>query len=136
MVAMNLSIQTSLSTALVVDDDAYSQAIAKRLLMKLGFTQCEAALDGVEGLSIFEQMARPPDLIICDVFMPRKDGIEFVQSLGKLHFHGILILISGENTLMMTIAEKLAVAAGVHVAAQICKPLTLDQLMQALRPGQ
>lgn len=133
---MNLSIQTSLSTALVVDDDAYSQVIAKRLLMKLGFTQCEAALDGVEGLCIFEQMARPPDLIICDVFMPRKDGIEFVQSLGKLHFQGILILISGENTLMMTIAEKLAVAAGVHVAAQISKPLTLEQLMQAVRPGQ
>ena len=133
---MNLSIQTSLSTALVVDDDAYSQVIAKRLLMKLGFTQCEAALDGVEGLCIFEQMARPPDLIICDVFMPRKDGIEFVQSLGKLHFQGILILISGEDTLMMTIAEKLAVAAGVHVAAQISKPLTLEQLMQAVRPGQ
>ena len=133
---MNVSIQTSLFTALVVDDDAFSQAIAKRLLVKLGFTQCEAALDGVEGLRIFAEMTRPPDLIICDVFMPQKDGIEFVQELGKLHFQGQLILMSGGDALMMTIAEKLALVAGINVTAKISKPLTQEQLMQAIHPGQ
>lgn len=136
MDAISSSIQTSLSTALVVDDDIYSHVIAKRLLMKLGFTQCEAAQDGVEGLHIFEQMTRQPDLIICDVFMPRKDGIEFVQSLGELNFQGRLILITGGDTLMMAMAERLAVAAGIHVSAQICKPLTLEQLVHTVCPGQ
>ena len=132
---MAVSIQTTLSTALVVDDDVFIQAIARRLLLNLGFTQCEAALDGVEGLRLFAEMARPPDLIICDVFMPEKDGIEFVKALEKLHFQGQLILMSGVDGLVMTIAENLAVAAGIHVAAKIIKPLTQEKLMQAVRPG-
>ena len=133
---MNAIKVTSLSTALVVDDDAFSQTVAKRLLMKIGFKQCDAAPDGVEGMRLLAKMAHPPDLIICDIYMPNKDGIEIVQALEKLPYQGMLILMSGGDPLMMKLAGKLGEVAGLNVVAQISKPLTEEQLIKALGLGQ
>ena len=129
---MNLPNMTPVSTALIVDDDEFSQAVAKRLLNNFGFNQCEAALDGVEGLRILAGMARPPGLILCDVFMPNKDGIEFIQALAKLNYQGKLILMSGGDPMMMGITEQIAISNGIKVIAKFAKPLDNELFMLAL----
>jgi CheY-like chemotaxis protein len=121
-----------LTVALVVDDDAFSRAIAQRVLHSLGFTDCAVAQDGVEGLRILSQMARMPELILCDIFMPNKDGIEFLDALARRGFQGQVVLISGGDPVMLDVAERLASYGGLNVSATITKPLDLEQLASAL----
>jgi CheY-like chemotaxis protein len=121
-----------LKTALVVDDDAFSVAIAQRVLNKLGFAECVVAEDGADGLRFFAQMARAPDLILCDIFMPNIDGIEFLDALAKLHYKGQVVLISGGRAAMLEMAGLLAHTGGLNVTAKISKPLDQEQLAQAL----
>lgn len=121
-----------LSSALVVDDDAFSVAIAQRALRQLGCVECAVAHDGVEGLHVLSRMERAPDLILCDIFMPQKDGIEFLDELAKLRYPGLVVLVSGGQLLMLDIAERLSINGGLNVAAKMTKPLDVEQLSMAL----
>jgi CheY-like chemotaxis protein len=120
------------SSALVVDDDPFSVAIAQRVLRKLGFDECAVAHDGVEGLHVLSQMERAPDLILCDIFMPNKDGIEFLEALAKQRYQGQVVVVSGGQRLMLDIAERLSINGGLNVAAKMTKPLDFQQLSLAL----
>ena len=121
-----------LKTALVVDDDPFSLAIAQRALNKLGFAECVVAEDGDEGLRILAQMAPAPDLILCDIFMPNKDGIEFLDALAQSKFQGQVVLVSGGDPTMLEVAEKLGTHGGLNVTATLIKPLDREQLAHAL----
>ena len=56
---------------LVVDDEPDFASIVQDNLTKEGFA-VEIAYDGIEALE--KVKANPPDVIILDVMMPRKDG--------------------------------------------------------------
>ncbi len=128
----NTPVALAFSTALVVDDDPFSQAVAQRGLGKLGIEACEVASDGAQGLRVLAGMQPPPDLIICDIFMPNKDGIEFLDALAKLRYQGLVVLTSGGQALMLEIAERLAVFGGLKVVGKLVKPLDHRLLAQAL----
>ncbi|MEX2275845.1 MAG: response regulator [Actinomycetota bacterium] len=63
---------------LVVEDDPF---ISRLLTLELGAEgfEVEAAADGLEALE--KALARPPDLVLCDVMMPRMDGFELTRRL-------------------------------------------------------
>lgn len=44
------------------------------------------ATDGHAGLKLFDRMEPKPDPILCDIFMPEKDGVEICNSLADQHF--------------------------------------------------
>ncbi len=117
---------------MVVDDDAFSRAIAERGLGKLGFTECHVAADGQQGVRILARLERAPDLILCDIFMPNKDGIEFLDELATRRYPGQVVLITGGDGLMLDVAHQLATACGLQVVAKLTKPLDLDLLANAL----
>lgn len=66
---------------MVVDDSATVRSQAGRALAGAGFSVLEAT-DGVDAL---EKLKATPKvaLIVCDVNMPRMNGIEFIESLAK-----------------------------------------------------
>jgi PAS domain S-box-containing protein len=66
------------STALVVEDEAALGSAVAEALTDVGFTVDRAA-DGEEALERVK--ARPYDLIICDLKMPRLDGTAFYRTL-------------------------------------------------------
>jgi CheY-like chemotaxis protein len=119
-------------TVLVVDDDDYSQELACLTLGKLGFTQVQTAADGKAGLRTLDNMPQSPDFVICDIFMPEKDGIEVVAELGTRGYRGGLILVSGGDAQMLSIARNIAVASGLNVLGAFTKPLRLCDLAQAI----
>ncbi|MDD2879344.1 MAG: response regulator [Rhodoferax sp.] len=82
-------IQDAQPTVLVVDDDEYSQDLARLTLGKLGFTRIQVAQDGKDGLRALDALAQAPDFLICDIFMPNKDGIEFMAELAKRSYRGV-----------------------------------------------
>src|SRR5215213_6955783 len=63
---------------LVIDDDAWILRMVTSVLEKRGYV-VDTASDGEEGLN--KAIASPPDLVICDVMMPRKDGWTVVKAL-------------------------------------------------------
>src|ERR1700722_17178039 len=63
---------------LVVDDSALLRRQIGAALSGAGYTTCEAA-DGVEALAMLADIA----LIVCDVNMPRMNGIELLVELAR-----------------------------------------------------
>lgn len=81
------------------------------------------------------RMPRPPDFLICDVFMPDMDGIEFIGKLGELHYQGGVILVSGMNAEILTLAQDIALGNGIKVLGAFAKPLPHDALAGMLGWG-
>ena len=120
---------------LVVDDDEFSQQIIVGILEELGIGDVHIAGDGREGLRALAQMPRTPDFLICDLFMPDMDGIEFLAQLGKQGYKGGIILVTGGDVSMMAIARELAFADGLRMMATFVKPLNHVALAQVMGVG-
>jgi CheY-like chemotaxis protein len=63
---------------LIVDDDATTRHVVRRVLTGAGFSVA-VAKDGVEGLKALK--ARRFDLLLLDVWMPRLTGLELLARL-------------------------------------------------------
>lgn len=109
---------------LVIDDERSIRNAIKEILE---FEKYEVSLasDGVEGIAMIEQSEF--DVILCDVKMPRKDGMEVLQAAMKLT-ETPFIVISGHGTIELAV-EALKKGAYDYIA----KPLDLNRLLIALR---
>jgi len=69
-----------MQSILIVDDDAQIRKLLNRILIREGFTTVEAS-HGKEALKRFDEQAI--DLVITDIVMPEKEGIETIFELKK-----------------------------------------------------
>ena len=80
---------------LVVDDDVYNRDFYKELLLDAGFT-IETAANGDECIARL-QSDDPYDLILLDVVMPVKDGLETLREIQDKEYrkkHGSIYMLS------------------------------------------
>jgi two-component system chemotaxis response regulator CheB len=64
--------------ALVVDDSAFVRKVVREMLARSPFIEVVgAARDGEEALELVEELQ--PDVVTCDLMMPRLDGVGFVR---------------------------------------------------------
>lgn len=77
---------------LVIDDDPSILAMLKKMLEKAGH-QVDTANNGREGLEMIEEC--PPDLLVTDIVMPEKEGLELIFYLRKKNPGLKIIAISG-----------------------------------------
>jgi CheY-like chemotaxis protein len=117
---------------MVIDDDDFSQEMVAGMLEQWGVTGICTANNGRNALHALARMARMPDFLICDVFMPDMDGIEFLGELATRNFQGGVILMSGMDPQMMEIARDVAQMNKLQVVATFLKPLQHELLAQAL----
>jgi CheY-like chemotaxis protein len=113
---------------LVMDDDPQVRIILQRLLEKNGYEVVDAP-DGKEGTRLFRQ--QPADLVITDIFMPEKDGIEVIQELTEDFPDVRIIAISGGGKTGKLDFLPHAEALGAHLTFR--KPLDLKELLDAVR---
>jgi CheY-like chemotaxis protein len=118
---------------LVIEDDNICRQVVAGALQQLGYTDVTCAVDGEDGLNLFDRMEPAPDFVICDVFMPRKDGIEVASGLVARKFSGGLILMSGGNSDIISMMKSLAIGGGLNVLGVLLKPLDLQELALAMR---
>jgi DNA-binding response OmpR family regulator len=113
---------------LVIDDDvAVRQTIA--LLLEdadIGVTQ---AGDGKEGLRAF-QRARP-DVIITDIIMPEKEGIQTITDIRKQDLRVPIIAISGGGRIGNT--DFLEIASRLGATVTLAKPFDPEMLVALIR---
>jgi len=119
-------------TALVVDDDELTQELLKEMLGDLGFSNVQSALDGRQALKMLAGLQHPPQILVCDIFMPEMDGFEFLERLAALQYTGSLVLMTGGDPEMLVIARDIAVSKKLNVLGSFFKPVSMAQLSQAL----
>ena len=74
------SLPNTMSRILVIDDDSVVRELTGRILERHGH-KVDMAADGNTGVTAFR--ANPPDLVITDMAMPGKDGVEVIAALTK-----------------------------------------------------
>lgn len=77
---------------LLIDDDDDVRRTLVRMLQMAGHEVHEAT-DGDSGLALFEELK--PDLVITDILMPEKEGIETIMILKREHPDVKILAISG-----------------------------------------
>ncbi len=70
------------STAMVIDDSISIRRATAHLLQTAGW-DVVTAKNGVDAVEKLDEMETPPDIFLCDMEMPRMDGIELVKRLRK-----------------------------------------------------
>ena len=68
-------------SVLVLEDELHIRKIIVRLLRQLGFSSIYEVSDGVDGMK--ELLRVRPSLILCDIRMPKVNGVECVDYLKK-----------------------------------------------------
>lgn len=117
---------------MVIDDDDFSCALLSDMLGEQGVTQIHIAGDGRAALSMLSKLKRAPDVLICDLFMPEMDGIEFLAALAKKKYAGCVVLVSGMNIEVLRVAQTLALTEGIHLLGSFEKPIRRDTLASIL----
>ncbi|MBU1387826.1 MAG: response regulator [Proteobacteria bacterium] len=77
---------------LIIEDEISVRTFFKTMIEKNGYQVFEAA-DGKQGIRIYKENL--PDLVITDLIMPEKEGIETIKDLKALNPDARIIAISG-----------------------------------------
>lgn len=112
-------------TILIIDDERAIRNVLKDILSNEGF-KVEEAADGEEGLKKFQ--AGSFDVVLCDIKMPKLDGIEFLQKVMEAGTDTPVIMISGHGNIETAVD---AVKKGAF--DYISKPPDLNRLLITIR---
>ena len=126
-------VQGGVSSVLVVDDDAFSRDWLSELCGGLGIAHIHTADNGYAAIKRLRQMDVLPDLIVCDIYMPDMDGIEFLEKLIERRYAGKLMLISGMDLETLTLAREIADASAMDFLGAFVKPVSRETLAYALK---
>ncbi len=113
---------------LVIDDDDRFRSMLEQMLTKAGYEVATAA-NGHAGLQL--QRAAPAALVITDLIMPEKEGMETIMELRRSFPAVRIIAISGGGR--HGTQDFLPVAAKLGAARTLAKPFTRDELLEAVR---
>ncbi len=113
---------------LVIDDEEQLRELLKQMLTRDGH-QVVAASDGVEGMRAFDTFQ--PSVVITDIIMPNKDGIEVITELLCRDSKISIIAISGGRR-AITAEFNLESAELLGVKGILSKPFTREQLREAV----
>ncbi|MCA6448574.1 MAG: sigma-54-dependent Fis family transcriptional regulator [Chitinophagaceae bacterium] len=110
---------------LIIDDEKAIRNVLKEILGNEGFS-VEEATDGEEGWKKFN--SGNYDVVLCDIKMPKLDGIEFLQKVIDSQSETPVIMISGHGNIETAVD---AVKKGAF--DYISKPPDLNRLLITIR---
>ena len=113
---------------LVVDDNEDLRTTIQALLQADGF-EVSVAADGEAALLLHR--AQPADVVVTDLFMPDKDGIETIIELKKLYPTVKIVAMSGWTSTQGS--DYLQVAREIGAAVTLQKPFDPLELSRVVR---
>ncbi len=117
-----------MSRILVIDDDPYIRKLLRKMLVAEGYAVAEAR-DGVQALEI--QAREPADVVITDIIMPEKGGIETINDLISQYPEIKIIAMSGGG--LIGAEEHLTLPKRMGVHHTFTKPVEKKKIMGAIR---
>jgi len=113
---------------LVIDDEAPVRDILRQILEREGHEVVDAP-EGAIGLKLFYE--NPTDLIITDILMPEKEGIEIILELRKTAPGVKIIAISGGGRTGKL--DVLPIAKSFGALRTLAKPFERQELLAVVR---
>ena len=110
---------------LVIDDEKRLRSNLAEILTLNNYEVYEAS-DGIEGLK--KTISVEPDIILCDIMMPKSDGYDFIDQLNKTAFSHIpVIFITAKS-------DREDERKGMNLGAEdyIKKPFTIDEVITSV----
>lgn len=115
-------------SVLIVDDNADMRSFVKIVLERAGF-EAQVAADGERALDL--QRAHPADVLITDIFMPERDGIELIHQFKTAFPQVKIIAMSGGGRISKR--DYLPLAADIGADLVLRKPFAAETLLTKLR---
>ena len=115
---------------LVIDDQRAMRSIVRQLLSQIGIHDIQEARNGEEALKFLNQPSNEdPDVIICDLYMDKMDGLEFCNQVRRAKEHVIpIIIVTGESDEFVH-----EVARQVGAVAVLTKPVSAPDLLAKIQ---
>lgn len=121
--------QTAKQRILVIEDDPVAQKVVTDYLVAHGY-QVHWARNGIEGLQAVDALA--PDLVLCDVLLPRKSGFEVCFELkrpGGARAVPVILM----SAILASKGDQRYAAEGVHADAFLSKPFSMGQMLERIQ---
>jgi DNA-binding response OmpR family regulator len=116
-----------MANVLVVDDEPMLRRTFRAILEQAGHVVVEAE-DGARAIALFS--AHKPDLVITDIIMPNREGVEFIGEMRRHDREVPIIAISGGGStggeLFLTLASHLGATRTLQ------KPIRQAALLEAV----
>jgi len=113
---------------LVIDDDENIRLLLRAILEPEGYQVVEAP-DGDKGVKAYQK--NPTDLVITDLIMPGKEGIETIRDLRREFPNVKIIAVSGGGRIGPD--SYLKMAKGVGALCTLSKPIDRSGLLNAVK---
>jgi DNA-binding NtrC family response regulator len=116
-----------MSKILIIEDEAAIRRVLSKILSEENDTyQVEDAEDGVAGLEKIKN--NDYDLVLCDIKMPKMDGVEVLEAVKKIKPEIPMVMISGHGD-METAIQTMRLGAFDYIS----KPPDLNRLLNTVR---
>lgn len=119
---------------LIIEDDNDERELFKIALERAGYDVVDAP-NGKVGLDLYYNAPCP--IVITDIFMPEKEGLETIFTLRREFFGVRIIAISGGSTLVhhggaFQADEALSVAKAAGADRILAKPIDIKELVSTV----
>lgn len=111
---------------LIVDDAAFMRMMIKDTLKKNGYENLLEASDGEIAVQLFK--AEKPDLVIMDITMPNKNGLEALKEIRELDLNARIVMCSAMGQESMVVE---AIRSGAKDF--IVKPFKADRVLKTVQ---
>lgn len=119
-------------SVLIIDDQQVARQWVRGVLGTLGIEHVVEANSGGAALRAVTVKGAKFDLILCDLRMPGKDGIETIRTLASMGLQCAVAILSVEDERVIESAGLLATLRGLNLVGALSKPLTVEKLEHIL----
>ncbi|WP_193771332.1 response regulator [Candidatus Magnetaquicoccus inordinatus] len=120
---------------LLVDDEEQMRHLLRLMLEDAGY-EVGVATNGNEAIALWREQG-PWDLLLCDILMPERDGIETIIAIHGENAQQVMIAMTGGGNYHILQVEELLGVAKMFGAKQVLrKPFSLHQLLNAVENAQ
>jgi len=116
-----------MKSVLVIDDSDEIRELTRQILESFGYDVRQAS-NGVQGLAVYK--AAPADVVLLDMFMPEKDGLETLRELRHFDPNARVIAMTGGGSYHNVGILKPAMLMGA--CKLLFKPITMAELQNAI----
>lgn len=117
---------------LIVDDEPEIGELVREIGGEFGYDVAvtHKALDFKQQYKSFA-----PTTVVLDLMLPDEDGVQLLKFLKSEVSHARIVVISGFDPRIRQAFDRLGNAFGLHVVANLQKPVEIEALRSALDPG-
>lgn len=105
---------------LIIEDDLETLELMIEIF-ESEFSTVYSAIDGYEAIEVFNQ--NKIDVILCDINIPKLDGLETINKIRKINYSIPIIIVSAYSD-----SNNLLKASNSNIQGYFTKPLTLDKI--------